>query len=115
MTILIVEDEPKVQQLLKSHFESRGHQVHARDSGEEAIEALRQHRPETILLDLWLKGKLNGVGVLKEIKRSLPQAAVIVITGLDEAPDEEVFKLGITAFLKKPIRLEELDRLLASA
>jgi len=111
MIILIVEDEPKVQQLLKGHFEQQGHQMFGTGIGEEAIQLLRAHQPDVMLLDLWLKGKIDGMGVLKEAKTISPKTKVIVATGFEESPNEQIAKLGAT-LLKKPIRLEELDALL---
>jgi len=113
MTILIVEDEPKVLELLTTHFEGQGLTVLASETGEEALELLAQHHPEAMLLDLWLKGALNGMGVLKESTHLSPKTAVIVITGLEEFPQEELLKLGARACLRKPVRLEELDQILA--
>jgi len=113
MTLLIVEDESKVLHVLATHFEEQGHTVLTSETGEGALALLAQHHPDAMLLDLWLKGKLNGVGVLKEFPRLSPKTAVIVITGLEESPQEEVVQLGAKALLRKPIRLDELDRLLA--
>ena len=114
MTILIVEDEPKALQLLKAHFESGGHQVLGCDTGEAAIALLGQHHPQVMLLDLWLKGAVNGLGVLKEVKRVSPHTKVIVVTGFEDTSQEDVVKLGAAALLKKPIRLEELNRFIES-
>jgi DNA-binding response OmpR family regulator len=112
MIILIVEDEPKVQQLLRGHFEQQGHQMFGTGTGEEAIRLLRAHQPDLMLLDLWLKGKVDGIGVLKEAKVISPKTKIIVATGFEEAAGEQLEKLGASALLKKPIRLEELDALL---
>ena len=112
MIVLIVEDEPKVQQLLKEHFERQGHQMLGTGSGDEAMQLLRQHQPHIMLLDLWLKGKIDGMSVLKEAKMISPKTRVIVATGFEESSGEQIAKLGAIALLKKPIRLEELDRLI---
>lgn len=113
MTILIVEDEPKVHDLLRPHFEGKGYKVLGTETGEGALELIQRHQPDVVLLDLSLKGKVNGVGVLKAYRQVSSKTKVIVITGLDEPPKEEVFQLGACAFLKKPIRLEDLEQLLA--
>ena len=112
MIVLIAEDEPKVQQLLKEHFEQQGHQMLGTGSGEGALELLRQHQPHIMLLDLWLKGKIEGMTVLKEARTISPKTKVIVATGFEESPGEQIAKLGAVALLKKPIRLEELDRII---
>lgn len=111
MTIVVVEDEPKVLELLSAYFTGRGHTVHTSESGEGAV-ALLAKRPQVIVLDMWLKGRLNGMDVLKEAKKQLPGAAVIVITGLEDVPQEELSAQGVAALMRKPIRLEELEQLL---
>lgn len=113
MTIVIVEDEPKVLDLLKGYFEASGHRVLGSETGQGALELLQRQRPDLLLLDLWLKGKINGLGVLKEAKQLSPQTIVIVITGLEESSQEELVKLGAAALVKKPIRLDELDQLVS--
>lgn len=112
MKILIVEDEPKVARLMAAHFTGKGHQVWTSETGQAALELVSQHQPQTILLDLWLKGKMNGVEVLKEVKRTRPETTVVVVTGLEESSYQELLRLGALAVLKKPIRLDELDQLL---
>ncbi|MBI3320425.1 MAG: response regulator [Candidatus Omnitrophica bacterium] len=112
MKILIVEDEPKVAGLLAAHFTGRGHQVWTSETGQGALALVDQHQPHAILLDLWLKGKMNGVEVLKEVKRTRPETTVVVVTGLEESSFNELLRLGALAVLKKPIRLDELDQLL---
>lgn len=113
MIIAIVEDEPKIQELLKAHFEGQGHQVIASDSGEGGIVLARQHQPAVMLLDMWLKGKIGGLGVLKETRTLSPSTKVVIVTGFDESSQEDLLKLGAAALLRKPIRLEELDALVA--
>ncbi len=115
MTILIVEDEPKAAKLLTSYFAGKGYEVLSADSGERALELLQSRQPDLALLDLWLKGKLNGMGVLKGLTRASPKTKAIVITGLDESAKAEALRLGAIAFLRKPIRLDDLDQLLRRA
>lgn len=111
MRILIVDDEVKILGLLKAYCETRGHDAVTTPDGEEALKLVVNHKPELLLLDLSLKGKLNGKDILPEAKRLLPQIKVIVLSGLIEAQEEELSRLGASAFLRKPIQLDELDRL----
>ncbi len=111
MNVLIVEDEPKVLNLLTSHFQSQGHQVTGYDSGEGALSHLQQHSPpDMLLVDVFLKGKVDGIRVLHHARQVNPRVKAIVITGSDDVSREDVSRLD-AAFLKKPIRLEELDHL----
>ena len=113
MTILVVEDEPKVLELLLMYFKAKGHQTAGSDSGEGGIQLLQQHQPDVILLDVRLKGKLGGVDVLKAARQQHPKVRVIIITGFENAPESEFLQLGAFAVIKKPVRLEELESLIA--
>jgi DNA-binding response OmpR family regulator len=112
MRILVVEDEPKVLELFTAHFQSQGHQVATSDTGEGALEALQRNPPDLLLADVLLKGKVDGLEVLRQAKQANPGVKVVVITGSDEVSRDDITRLG-AAFLKKPIRLEELDQLIA--
>jgi DNA-binding NtrC family response regulator len=112
MTILIVDDEPKLLALFKTHFEYQGHTVYGTESGEDALVLLQQHQPQVAFVDLWLKGDLTGKDVLRDAKRLLPAIRVVIVSGDEETPPETLLQLGAAAFLKKPIQLEELDHLL---
>ena len=113
MKILIVEDEPKVQQMLRDYFETKGYAVSTSTTGQGALIILQTSLPEVMLLDLMLKDKVSGKEVLADVQRISPKTVVIVTTGLEEeASHQEVLRLGAIAVLKKPIRLEELDELL---
>ena len=72
MKILIVDDEPKLVELLSGHFTHHGHTVRGTGSGEEALGLIQEDPPEVILLDLSLKGKLTGKDVLAHAKHVAP-------------------------------------------
>ena len=55
--ILLVEDDPSVQEAVSMALEGDGHRVTTAATGDEAIERWRQHRPDLILLDVMLPGK----------------------------------------------------------
>ena len=114
MKVLIVEDEPKVAQIFTSHFQRQGHEVFTSDTGDGALEQLKQHQPEFMLLDLWLKDSTNGMMVLKQLRQVSPKTVTVVSTGLEETSQDEVIRLGAAALLRKPVRLDELDALVTS-
>ncbi len=114
MKILTVEDEPKVVETLRAYLEASGHQVSTATTGQGALVILQTMLPDVMLLDLMLKDKISGKDVLAEVQRLSPKTVVIVTTGFEEeASHQEVLKLGAITVLKKPIRLDELDELLA--
>ena len=79
--MLIIEDEPDLQNCLADFFSSRGFSVTTTFSGEEALERLAQGPADVILLDILLPG-ISGMEVLKRIKERCPRTKVIMVTGL---------------------------------
>ena len=115
MKILIVEDEPKVLELLQGFFIARGHEVLTSQTGTGAVEQIGQSHPDIVLLDWWLKDRVSGQQVLQETKQRSPNSAVIVITGFEDVSPEQILKLGGYALLKKPVALDQLDALVRQA
>ena len=113
MKIVVVEDEPKVLQLMQMHLKLRGHEVSGCDTGKEALQSLEQQKPQLMLLDMWLKDDISGKIVLGQAKSLSPSTAVIIMTGDEEVSQEEVTKLGGAALLRKPVRLDDLDAAVA--
>ncbi|MFT3783307.1 MAG: PAS domain S-box protein [Nibricoccus sp.] len=111
-TILVVEDEASLRELLRTILEPRGYKVLVASDGARAIDILLTE-PGTIdavLLDLNLP-QLNGVDVFKTLRRLRPDAKVIIISG-NITPDtrRELNSLGQPEFLPKPYQIEELGR-----
>lgn len=85
MLIFIVEDEPQYMHALKHSLEQRHFSnIKAFASGEECLENIDE-KPTIVLLDFLLgEGKMNGLQVLKEIKKFSPQTQVVFLTGLEK-------------------------------
>ena len=66
-TILVVEDEEDIRELLKYNLEKEGYQVFGAATGEEALQAVRNRLPDLILLDLMLPG-IDGLEVCRRIR-----------------------------------------------
>ena len=109
MKILVLDDETKIQGILKGRLEMDGHEVFTAESGEAGLAIVNEHQPHLLLLDLSLKGKLSGRDVLAEVKKTNPQVHVVVVTGYVEAESEEFQQLGASGLLKKPLNLADLD------
>jgi DNA-binding response OmpR family regulator len=106
-TILVVDDEPAIVDVLTYNLEkAHYHVVIARD-GEEALKQVRQERPDLIILDLMLPG-MDGLEVCREIRREgdLP---IIMLTARDEEIDRVVgLELGADDYVVKPFSVREL-------
>ena len=114
MRILIAEDEPKARQFLLEHFQAAGYEVDATSSSLGVFDGLHRRPTDVLLLDMWLEDSTDGVNVLREVRKMSPKTAVIVLTGVEEDNTREtVLGLGALALFNKPIRLDELDDLLA--
>ena len=83
--ILIVEDEPKIADLLRKYLQNANFQTHWLDNGAVVSEWVRQEQPTLILLDLMLPGK-DGVEVCKEI-RKFSHVPIIMLTARVEEID----------------------------
>lgn len=115
--VLVVEDESILALGVKSKLEKMGHKtVEIVDSGEKAIAAAKKHQPDIILMDIVLKGDMDGIEAAKVIKAQLDIPVIYVTAYADEdiiKTDEDIIKRAkITepyGYLIKPFRSEELN------
>src|SRR5256885_16816347 len=79
-TILVVDDERMVCDMLRAVLNRHGHEVITASSGREALELFGQHSPRFTLLDLPMPG-MKGIEVLTQLRAIDPQAGGVVMTG----------------------------------
>ncbi|MEK6643893.1 MAG: sigma-54 dependent transcriptional regulator [Planctomycetota bacterium] len=108
--ILIVEDETSHGEAIKEGLERAGHACHLVDSGEKAIESMRNRAPHVIVTDHRLGGDLTGLDVLKQARASSPWTQGILITahGDERLARDAIIDGGASDYLRKPLDLEEL-------
>src|SRR5712692_1207545 len=107
-TILVIDDEQMVCDLLRSVFCSHGHEVVMATSGREGLALFRQRKPRFTLLDLRMP-EMDGIEVLQEIRKVDQKADVIMLTGGGtDAMEIRARGLGVTDFLRKGLPLETL-------
>lgn len=112
--ILVVDDDEQIRLLLFNFFRGKGFDVLTAESGEEAIEVAERERPRLILLDISLPG-IDGILTLKRIKEVLPDAGVVMATGLnDQQIAEESARLGAFAYVLKPFDIHYLELVVLS-
>ncbi len=106
-TVLVVDDDPLVHQLLKTELEREGMRVLLASDGVEAMSLARQHRPSAIVLDIQLP-KLDGWTVLGELKNDAALSGIPIIIISIEEQRAKGFALGACEYLVKPIDPDRL-------
>src|SRR5579885_2928238 len=105
--ILVVDDEIEIMRALQSSLASHGFEVCTANSGEEALDAIIQHRPDLMILDLGLPG-ISGLEVCKRVR---PQSnlPIIVLSVKDTERDKVLaLDLGADDYVSKPFGIDEV-------
>ena len=106
-TILLVEDDPMVQEIVQFQLRWVGYTVHGTRTGEEALTQMHTTPADLVLLDLGLPG-MSGLDVLHAL-RAQSNVPVIIVTGdADEQSRLEGFRAGADDYVVKPFSVEEL-------
>lgn len=106
--ILVVDDDPAITNVLWRGLGYEGFTVTVASSGTEAVEHLKQHQPDLIVLDIMLPG-LSGLEVLERARSVDPQLPILLLTARD-TPNDEVAGLerGADDYVTKPFTFEVL-------
>lgn len=94
--ILIVEDEPMLQEAYKHVLTFKGYTVFTADNGEEGLEQLERYRPDVVLLDV-LMPRLDGIGFLRQadMPKNYPDVVVVACSNLsDQVTADKLTKYG---------------------
>jgi two-component system alkaline phosphatase synthesis response regulator PhoP len=106
-TILVVDDEVKIIQLVRDYLERAGFNVQAASDGRSALSLARTARPDLIVLDLGLP-QLDGLDVTRELRKH-SNVPIIMLTARSEESDKLVgLELGADDYLTKPFSPKEL-------
>lgn len=107
--VLVVEDDRSIARLLELELEHRGLAVRCAHDGPSGLEAAEQFKPTVIVLDIMLP-EMDGVGVLKELRRRGNQQAPVLMLTARDAPSDKVHSLDLGAddYVTKPFNIEEL-------
>ena len=105
-TILVVEDEFDVQQIVADVLRDEGHEVFVCGTGREALQRLSEFRPDVVLMDVMLP-IFSGLQVL-DVMRKTPGLDSVPVVLMSEAEPRGVQPGHWQFFLKKPFRLEHL-------
>lgn len=106
--LLLVDDEEEFVNALAERLELRRLAPRVAFDGETALRMVRDDPPEVMVLDLKMPG-IDGVEVLRRVKRVWPQVQVVILTGHGSERDEEtVRRLGAFECLQKPVDIADL-------
>ena len=106
-TVLIVEDEEAIRDLVAFHLEAAGFQVQQAVDGEEGLRMALETSPDLVLLDLMLPG-LDGVAVLRAVRRQSRVPVVMLTARTEEADRVRGLELGADHYVGKPFSPREL-------
>ena len=106
-TILVVEDDQNISELLRLYLEKEGYTVNIADDGGKGVELYRRLKPDLVLLDLMLP-VLDGWGVLRAIRQD-GKTPVIMLTAKGETIDKVAgLKQGADDYITKPFEMKEV-------
>ena len=108
-TILVVDDEPTILDVVGRYMERAGYETHRASDGPEALRLAGEYRPDLVVLDLMLPG-IDGIEVMRQLHQgSGPRIAVIMLTARGEEPDRLVgLQRGADDYVVKPFSPAEL-------
>lgn len=105
--ILIIDDEPSIQRLLRLFLEPAGYEVRTAGSAEEALAHVRNEAPLVAVCDVHLPGA-NGLWLADQIRSLTPTTAILLATGDPRVPPIETLRAGVIAYLLKPLMQPDL-------
>ena len=106
--ILVVDDDPNINELLKIYFENEGYDVKTAADGAEGVSFFKMYEPDIVLLDIMLPKK-DGWQVCREI-REISSKPIIMVTAKGEVFDKVLgLELGADDFVVKPFDMKELS------
>ncbi|QDU55123.1 sigma-54-dependent transcriptional regulator [Aeoliella mucimassa] len=115
LDLLIVDDDAELREALVSYMTAQGHRVTSADSGETAVDTLASRTFAVAVVDMVMPG-MSGIQLLEKVKDDNPEMEVILLTGqgtIERAV--EAMKLGAYDFLTKPVRMKQLETVIAKA
>lgn len=106
--ILVVDDEDRVRESIREILSDEGYRVIEAADGTKVLDLIKSERPDLVLLDIWMP-EVDGIGLLKDIKKQEPDLNVIMISGHGNIHTAvTATKLGAFDFMEKPLSLDGL-------
>lgn len=112
--VLIVDDEPRVRELMRRQLEHSGHDLYDAEDAQSALDAMAQVPCDVIFCDIQMPGR-DGLWLTGELRRIYPMSAVVLATGVSSVPPKVSMQAGVLAYLVKPFTRQALLTSLATA
>jgi two-component system, NtrC family, nitrogen regulation response regulator NtrX len=108
--VLVVDDEADIRALICGILDDEGYETRGAGGSSEALAAIRTRRPSLVILDIWLQGsELDGLEILKIIRRDTPNVPVLMISGHGTIETAvAAIKIGAYDFIEKPFKTDRL-------
>lgn len=108
--ILIVDDERDIRELISDILEDEGYVTRRAGDSDEAMTAIAADQPGLLILDIWLKdSRMDGIDILKSVKRDYPDVPVVIISGHGNIEIAvAAIKQGAYDFIEKPFNIDQL-------
>ena len=108
--ILIVDDERDIRELISDILEDEGYATRLAGNSDECMAHLNTEAPSLMILDIWLKdSRMDGIDILKTVKRDNPDIPVVIISGHGNIEIAvAAIKQGAYDFIEKPFNIDQL-------
>ncbi|ARJ69640.1 sigma-54-dependent transcriptional regulator [Paracoccus contaminans] len=108
--ILVVDDERDIRELIADILGDEGYPTRTAANADEALAALNAEEPALMILDIWLKdSRMDGIDILKQVKRNNPSVPVVIISGHGNIEIAvAAIKQGAYDFIEKPFNIDQL-------
>src|SRR5690606_31383580 len=116
-SILIVDDERDIRELIGDILRDEGFQVRLAGNSDDCMAEINAEPPSLMILDIWLKdSRMDGIDILKTVKRDNPDVPVVIISGHGNIEIAvAAIKQGAYDFIEKPFNIDQLMVVVARA
>jgi two-component system response regulator (stage 0 sporulation protein F) len=112
-TVMVVDDRVGIRKLLHEVLAGAGYRVITTAGGAEAVAAIGKQHVDLVLLDMKMSG-MDGLETLKQLKTTLPQVKILVMTAYEELEIlKEAARRGACGYISKPFDIDELREIIA--
>ena len=115
-TIMVIDDMADQREVAKTVLESLGYVVISAESGEQAIDYLRHHRVDLLVLDMIMDPGIDGLETYTRVRDIVPDQRAVIVSGFTETEKvRKVQALGASSYVKKPYSIESIGMAVQNA